>query len=230
MRPPGEWYVTAGAPLQVRIPDDAFQPGALPAVLPPPLTPARPAGGGSGGALAGSSEFKLYEVGMAQRGGVGIGKATLTGTVRVAGSRLPALGVAVYVEAPSVGVATDREGHYALTLPVGRYNVNIRGMGIRSTRRQVWLRGDGRLDLEVAPDAANLNEVVVEGKKEQNVRGMQMGVQLLDIKTIKQVPTVFGEADILRVVMTLPGVKNRGRGQHWPERARRRHRPEPGAL
>ncbi|WP_223648446.1 TonB-dependent receptor [Hymenobacter psoromatis] len=205
-------YVTANAPLQVRIPDDAFQPGALPAVLPPPPTPVRPASGGSGGALAGSSEFKLYEVGTAQRGGVGTGKVTLTGTVRVAGTRQPALGVAVYVEAPSVGVATDREGHYALTLPVGRYNVNIRGMGIRSTRRQVWLRGDGRLDLEVAPDAANLNEVVVEGKKEQNVRGLQMGTQLLDLKTIKQVPTVFGEADILRVVMTLPGVKTVGEG------------------
>lgn len=132
--------------------------------------------------------------------------------MRVAGTRQPALGVAVYVEAPSVGVATDREGRYALTLPVGRYNVNVRGMGIRSTRRQVWLRGDGRLDLEVAPDAAALHEVVVEGKREQNVRGMQMGVQQLDIKTIKQVPTVFGEADILRVVMTLPGVKTVGEG------------------
>ncbi|MEJ7663233.1 MAG: carboxypeptidase-like regulatory domain-containing protein [Hymenobacter sp.] len=73
--------------------------------------------------------------------------------------------MAVYVEVPSVGVATDREGHYALTLPVGRYNVNIRGIGVRSTRRQVWLRGDGRLDLEVAPDAAVLREVVVEGKR-----------------------------------------------------------------
>ncbi|MEJ7663234.1 MAG: Plug domain-containing protein [Hymenobacter sp.] len=41
---------------------------------------------------------------------------------------------------------------------------------------------------------------------------MQMGVQQLDIKTIKQVPTVFGEADILRVVMTLPGVKTVGEG------------------
>ncbi|MEJ7663232.1 MAG: hypothetical protein WKG07_28690 [Hymenobacter sp.] len=32
-------YVTAGAPLQVRIPDDAFQPGAPLAVLPPVPTP-----------------------------------------------------------------------------------------------------------------------------------------------------------------------------------------------
>ena len=37
-----------------------------------------------------------------------------------------------------------------------------------------------------------------------------MGVQKIDIKTIKQVPVVFGEADVLRVVMSLPGVKTVG--------------------
>ncbi len=37
-----------------------------------------------------------------------------------------------------------------------------------------------------------------------------MGVQKLDIKTIKQVPVVFGEVDILRITTTLPGVKTVG--------------------
>jgi hypothetical protein len=37
-----------------------------------------------------------------------------------------------------------------------------------------------------------------------------MGAQKLDIKTIKQVPVVFGEADVLRVVTLLPGVKTVG--------------------
>ena len=37
-----------------------------------------------------------------------------------------------------------------------------------------------------------------------------MGVNKLDIKTIKQVPSVFGEPDILRVILTLPGVQSVG--------------------
>ena len=203
-------YVSAERPLQTTLPDNYFQPapaagaGTAPVAAPPPVAANRPA-------LAGTSEFRLYEVGT--RGVVPAGgKATLSGTVHLAGTREPALGVAVYVEQPSVGVATDREGHYALTLPVGRYNLNIRGIGVRSTRRQVWLHADGRLDLDVLPDAAALNEVVVQGYKDKNVRSVQMGVQTLDIKTIKQVPTVFGEADILRVVMALPGVKTVGEG------------------
>ena len=37
-----------------------------------------------------------------------------------------------------------------------------------------------------------------------------MGASKLTIKNIKQVPVVFGEADILKVVLTLPGVTSVG--------------------
>jgi hypothetical protein len=43
-----------------------------------------------------------------------------------------------------------------------------------------------------------------------NLKSTQMGVQKIDIKAIRQVPVVFGEADVLRVVMSLPGVKTVG--------------------
>ena len=43
-----------------------------------------------------------------------------------------------------------------------------------------------------------------------NVKSTTMGVQTIDIKTIKQVPVLFGEADVLRVVMATPGVKTVG--------------------
>jgi hypothetical protein len=52
--------------------------------------------------------------------------------------------------------------------------------------------------------------VIVSAEKASNVRNTEMGTQKIDIKTIKQVPVVFGEADVLRVVMTLPGVQTVG--------------------
>ena len=56
----------------------------------------------------------------------------------------------------------------------------------------------------------SLKKVVISSQKMSNVRGAIMGVQKLDIKTVKQVPVVFGEADVLRAVTTLPGVKTVG--------------------
>jgi hypothetical protein len=202
-------FITLDYPLQTRLPDSFFSDapagGAQPATA-IGIAPARP----EQPANLSTSEFKVYEIGSRQAAPPSSGRATVTGVVRV--GKEPALGVAVFVESPNIGTATDKQGAYSLTLPVGRYNLNIRGLGVSPTRRQIWLRANGRLDLEVLPAATSLREVVVQGQKEGNVRGMQMGVQKLDIKIIKQVPTVFGEADLLRVVTALPGVKTIGEG------------------
>ncbi|MCQ8757649.1 Plug domain-containing protein, partial [Escherichia coli DSM 30083 = JCM 1649 = ATCC 11775] len=37
-----------------------------------------------------------------------------------------------------------------------------------------------------------------------------MGTVKLTIKNLKQVPTVFGETDLLRTVLTIPGIKSVG--------------------
>jgi hypothetical protein len=205
-------FITPEYPLQTQVSDDFFEPLPPGTALPSaPNVASGPARAG-GPPTTGTSEFKVYDVGPRQAAPAG-GRAIITGTVRTAGTRgEPVVGAAVYIDSPNIGTATDRQGHYTLTVPVGRHNLNIRGIGIRSTRRQLSVHADGRFDVEVATDATSLQEVVVEGQKDRNVRGMQMGVQLLDIKTIKQVPTVFGEADLLRVVMALPGVKTVGEG------------------
>ena len=154
------------------------------------------------------AEFKVYEIGDGSAGG----RATLAGHLRAQKSGEPIIGAAVYSESPSVGTTTDQFGYYSLTLPTGRYDLKIRGVGIKNTRRQVVLRGTGQLEIEVEEDVVQLKEVVVEAEKDKNVSGLQMGLEKLDIKTMRQVPSAFGETDLLRVVLTLPGVKSVGEG------------------
>src|SRR5471030_1150843 len=55
----------------------------------------------------------------------------------------------------------------------------------------------------------SLKQVVINTKNAGNVQRVEMGVDKLNIKSIKQVPTAF-EPDILRVVLTLPGVQSVG--------------------
>jgi hypothetical protein len=202
-------FITPDYPLQTQLPPSFFDTSAP---LGAPVAPAiaQAPGRANQPAQVGTSEFRVYEIGPRQAAPVG-GRATLVGTVRMASGE-PAVGVAVYVESPNIGTTTDKQGAYSLVLPAGRYNLSIRGLGVRTTRRQIWMHANGRLDLQVASDATSLREVVVQGQKDGNVRGMQMGVEKLDIKIIKQVPTVFGESDLLRVVTALPGVKTIGEG------------------
>ncbi len=158
-----------------------------------------------------SLETKLFEIGS--RSGAGkAGYATLAGRIRSTSTGEPAVGVAVLLEKPRIGVLTDQYGYYSISLPRGRHELKIRSIGLKDTRRQILLFADGRLDIDMDEEVIPLKEVIVGAQKDANVSGLQMGSERLDIKTIKQVPTVLGEADLLRVVLTLPGVKSVGEG------------------
>ena len=120
------------------------------------------------------------------------------------------VGVAVFVKEPMVGTTTDAYGYYTLMLPPGRHELNIQGIGMKDSRRQIVIHSDGKLDIELEEQVYALKEVTISSEKIANVRNTSLGVERLKVKDIKNIPTAFGEVDIMRVVMSLPGVKSVG--------------------
>ncbi len=156
-----------------------------------------------------STENKLYTIGS-QAAGSASGNAFLSGKVTDEKTGAPLIGVAVYIENPRIGVSTDQFGYYLLTIPKGRHNLIISGVGLKNVKRQIMLYSSGELDIELQEQVNTLTEVIVTGERAANVSRAQMGVEKLTIQSIRQTPTVFGEPDILRVMLTLPGVKSVG--------------------
>ncbi|MFD2719361.1 TonB-dependent receptor domain-containing protein [Hymenobacter monticola] len=201
-------FVTAGTVISAAPAADFYQPRPATAASLVPADEAAAPAASTRSHLVSASEYKVYEIGA----GGGSGKVTLGGHIRELKSGEPVIGASIVAEALNLGTTTDQFGYYSLTLPAGRHDLKIRGLGIKNTKRQVVLRGNGKLEIEVEEDIITLKEVVIEAEKDKNVSGMQMGLEKLDIKTMRQVPTAFGETDILRVIMTLPGVKTVGEG------------------
>ncbi|GGM75875.1 TonB-dependent receptor [Dyadobacter beijingensis] len=159
--------------------------------------------------LLSTAESKVHEIGI-RKYRIAPGNSTITGYVRNAVTGEPVIGAAVFITSPSIGVTTDALGQYALTIPRGKQIVRIRSTGMRETQRQVVLYSDGKLDVEMRESVIALKEVSVKAGMDKNVVGTQMGTVKLTIKNLKQVPTVFGETDLLRTVLTLPGIKSVG--------------------
>lgn len=154
-------------------------------------------------------ENKLYTVGDKTNGPLQ-GIANLAGYARDAKTGEPIAGASIYIEKPRIGVFSDQYGYFSISIPKGRHILNIQSIGMRDTRRMLMVYGDGKMNIDLQTQVMTLKKVIVSAEKASNVRRIEMGVQKIDIKTIKQVPVVFGEADVLRVVMTLPGVKTVG--------------------
>ena len=154
-------------------------------------------------------ENKIFEIGS-NRGKTASGKATIAGYVRDLKSGEPIVGATLTVDSSFVSVNTDQFGYYSLTLRKGHHLIKISSAGMKDTRRQVIVHGDGKLNIDLQEFVASLKAVIVSAERTSNTRNVQMGISKLNIQTIRQVPVVFGEADILKVVLTLPGVTSVG--------------------
>lgn len=155
-----------------------------------------------------TSEFKVYEVGnpslQPNR------KVDLHGYIYDSKTGEPVPGVSVFVENTPVAAMTDGYGYYTLSLDPGRYDIKIQGAGQKEAKRQVQLYSEGRLDIQSIEKEHTLKEIVIQGDRKDNIRQTTIGIERLKMKEIKNIPTAFGEADILRIIMSLPGVKSVG--------------------
>ncbi|MBK5277855.1 MAG: TonB-dependent receptor [Bacteroidia bacterium] len=138
--------------------------------------------------------------------------ANIAGYVRNVNSGEAVIGASVFIENPLIGVASDQFGYFSITLPKGRHEIIIKSLEMKSTKRQVMLYSDGKLDIELQEDVTPLKEIVVQSERDAQVLGLQMGLEKLDIKTIKQIPVALGEVDIFKAILTLPGVQSVGEG------------------
>ena len=88
--------------------------------------------------------------------------------------------------------------------------MEVTSIGMKDTRRNLIVYGDGKLNVELQDYIARLKNVIIVAEKNSTIRSTQLGVDRLSVRTIKDVPVIFGESDILRVVLTLPGVTSVG--------------------
>jgi hypothetical protein len=156
-----------------------------------------------------SVENKLYDIGI-KRNDVPKGNVNVAGYIRDAQTGESLSGALIFLDHPHVQVNSDQFGYYSLVLPAGRHTLNIMSPGMFDSKRQVMLYSDGKFDIFLNEKVVKLKEVLIESGKEKNVRSTNMGVDKISIIAMKQVPAVMGEVDVLRTILTLPGVKSVG--------------------
>jgi len=156
-----------------------------------------------------ASDNKIYEVGN-KTNVIKEGNSIVRGYVRQAKSGEPIMNASILVDSLNRNVLTDQDGYYTLSLPTGRHRLLVQSLGMKDMLYNVVVYQDGTFNMELEEHVALLKEVVVSAQKIANVNRVQLGIERLNIEAIKKVPTVFGEADILRAVLTLPGVKTVG--------------------
>lgn len=137
-------------------------------------------------------------------------QVTLSGYVTNRDTGEPLEGALLYVEELKTGTATDSAGYYEMDMRQGRYSISYQSIGLKESNRKIQLYAGGQVDIELGELVMNIEEVVVRAFKKDNVDNVQMGVEALSIETIKELPSLMGEVDIVRSALMLPGVQSVG--------------------
>ncbi len=140
-------------------------------------------------------------------------KYTLSGTITDAESNETLIGVSILFPELSNGVVTNSYGFYSITLPAGIYNVQVSYLGYSTITKSITLSKNIRSNFALEQSLESLDEVVIEEKVERvRIRKPQMSVNALSAETIKDIPVVLGEADVIKAILLLPGVTSAGEG------------------
>ncbi|WP_159517872.1 TonB-dependent receptor [Sunxiuqinia indica] len=123
----------------------------------------------------------------------------------------PLIGATMYIPSLKKGAATGSNGLMSLVLKPGVYSVVFQNMGMKQVKGNLDVRSMGDFSLSMEPQLQTIEEIVVAGDEEQT-RGSKLGMESVSVKTMKELPTLMGEKDILKVAQMLPGIVSVGEG------------------
>ncbi|WP_405210766.1 TonB-dependent receptor [Dokdonia sp. Asnod2-E02] len=140
-------------------------------------------------------------------------KYTLSGTITDVSSNETLIGVSILFPELNDGVVTNSYGFYSITLPEGIYKVQVSYLGYKDVIETIELNKDIRNNIALSTSLEQLDEIVIEEKVERvRIRKPQMSVNALTSESIKSIPVVLGEADVIKAILLLPGVTSAGEG------------------
>ncbi len=139
---------------------------------------------------------------------------TISGYIEDEESGEKLIGANIFLENTSEGTSTNNFGYYSISLPSGKtYDIVFSYIGYKTIVKRIDLSGNLFINVQLS-SKVNLDVVEITADKAKRIeQETQMSAVEIPITTLKKVPALMGEVDILKALQLTPGVKSGGEGQ-----------------
>lgn len=141
---------------------------------------------------------------------LGFGKQlTINGFVRDSTNGEVLIGANIYLKNNNTGTITNTFGYYSMAIPEqDSVEIIFSYMGFMSLNKQFTAHSGIKYDADLVPQVISLNELIVSAERSnENVVQNQMSTMDVSINTIRKLPAILGETDVLKSIQFLPGVQ-----------------------
>ena len=142
------------------------------------------------------------------------GQGNIRGYIEDATSGEPLPVVNVVLQGQLRGSATNLDGYFVIdNLEPGVYTLEITYLGYHPKSEQIVVTHElaDPVHIELIPDAIALEEVVVFADESDEVKvrlSPTVSNVSVGVSTLRKLPSIGGENDLLRAIQTIPGVKS----------------------
>lgn len=138
---------------------------------------------------------------------------TISGKIKDKHTGEELVGATIFIKELKSGAISNNYGFYSISVPPGNYHILYSFVGYQSDEKQINLTDNMTINVELSSKQQVLKEVEITGKRNaENVTNPEMSVVKIDIKTIRQIPALMGEVDIIKAIQLLPGVQTTSEG------------------
>ncbi len=139
-------------------------------------------------------------------------KVIISGYMEDAQTGEKLIGANIYDANGYSGVSCNNYGFYSLSVTQGLHEIHWSYVGYQIEKRLLNLTKDTIINIRLKP-SIELKEVEIKDKRADiNVMNSKLGSIQIPINTIKNLPSLTGEIDILKILQLLPGVKSGNEG------------------
>jgi len=141
-------------------------------------------------------------------------KVTVSGYITDGDTGETLIGAAV-LSGPRTGAITNSFGYYSLTIPAGETSLQYSYVGYSDVMLQMDLQRDTLININLKASEI-LQAAKVTGRSaaraEAGIASSYLGSLDVPVNQIKNTPVLFGEADVLKALQTVPGVQSGNEG------------------
>jgi hypothetical protein len=140
-------------------------------------------------------------------------KFTINGYVKDLSSGESLINATISITPSATTVTTNSYGYFSVSLPAGEYTLHATYTGYEAYSKEIHVTSNITLEVSLQTAAGNMEQVVVTGEKKlRRTNTVALGIQQLSIGQIKKIPAFMGEPDVVKALLTLPGITTVGEG------------------
>jgi len=138
---------------------------------------------------------------------------TISGYVKEKSTGEVLIGAAIYDANLNKGATSNSYGFYSLSLPAGQYSLTVSFLGYENINFEINLSQNINKDFFLDNSSLLLETVTVRAESSNKpLTENEFSVEKISIQNIRQLPTMLGEADVVKAIQQQSGVKTLGDG------------------